>query len=1440
MSENYVKKYDVGQIKLDLPYANFIHELPLLSFGDVQNTFSLSLIFQSKLTTNPFYIANGYKLSIQKRIIISNGTPQSYEEGNGTLIKLNYCYGNKYAFDDGSQRFIRLINGQYVLENPDYSTEIFDTNGNVLFVKDKYGNSILRYEYSSEKLTSVIFKENKTVNFNYAGDSLDEIEYTHSNNTYLTTLDCSGNNVTVHHYSGVDYYMNYTSGYFEAYSPNYFEKLTVNVNGNSITVNRYSNNNTIDRMTYDYVDCIESGEANIIDITNFHNVTTRVQFANGKPSYSYEKLNNMFIENSATNNYYYPGKVTFYNNEKAIGSQGYGDDLKLKDISIPNTNYPYSFYLEQNLTGLMTLSGWLKPVYEETSECDITINGGNTVIAKQTIKGLKKDIWSYFSISFYAENVASITVVTSESKALIVANDFRLSFQANSNTNLEEYIDNLIKSSGVLIHTDNEGVETVIPITDTVEYINGASPISKINYPMTINDLMRFKINQTFGSNTGEIYYNDCRGAFAMAGAFYIKYRTPDGVSITASLNNLDIGKMYTIKSDVYVTKMSFYTENGATRIRIESWKNSNAIETKVYNEKFDLIWSSADNTTTEYRRNNKGLIESQVIDNSIQREAIYDDSCTKLLKTIDEFGVITTYTTNDTWGVITASTVDGTSVTDAFDGDCSTLKSRTFSKNEDSRTHLFSYEGGMISGLSEGTINYEFNYSGGDLSSIAKNGTNIETHTISNNRKTYTSTYGSHSVKEIYDAYGRLSEIENVIKNTYDVNPIYNSGYEIAELDNSNAKLAVSEDKITGNQTKYAYTNGNLSRVGVFNTNGVRINDEVYAYDNSGRLITDVYSRYIADTTSVESEIEYFSEEDSPSDNSLVSEYSYRIDGNLKARTENTYDDYKRIEGKKYTVGGKVFTKGIEYDKTRPSKLIEGFGNTTYDYDEMGRIKSINNGKPITYEYDSFGQLVRENNKTLDKTFKYEYNGIGNIMYVREYPYTPAGTELSGNPTTTTFAYNASKSDVLSQIGNQTVGFNANGGLSYYKRSYTWKDGKLKSFYRGSTMVPMSVYEECGYQYNAYGQRISKTYHYDPNTSISDDASYNYTKTYDYDHNGRLVREKIVQKHILEVTSTREIIYLYDESGMIGFTYSLNGATPQIYYYRRNLLGDVIGIYNTSGTKVVEYAYDAWGNCTIVYSSNNTLANDNPIRYRGYYLDIENNFYYLNSRYYSPELRRFISPDDTAYLDPKNVNGLNLYCYCNNDPVNYADPSGHLAVTTIAIIAGAFIGFGISATSSVITQLEEYNGDWSNINLRKVVFDGVFGAINGALAASGISVGWSVALGAASGFLSSIGSDILFENGNINWGAAVNSLIIGAVAARIAGAGANYAGDGMQVTKFANSRNILNRTIANGTKKAIARQSHALNFHVTKLLSSGMRYMLANTSTTVYTMFTN
>ncbi|MBO5323695.1 MAG: hypothetical protein J6A88_06315, partial [Oscillospiraceae bacterium] len=123
----------------------------------------------------------------------------------------------------------------------------------------------------------------------------------------------------------------------------------------------------------------------------------------------------------------------------------------------------------------------------------------------------------------------------------------------------------------------------------------------------------------------------------------------------------------------------------------------------------------------------------------------------------------------------------------------------------------------------------------------------------------------------------------------------------------------------------------------------------------------------------------------------------------------------------------------------------------------------------------------------------------------------------------------------------------------------------------------------------------------------------------------------------------------------------------------------DVVGIYNTSGTMVAKYIYDAWGNCTI--SGNTAIAKANPIRYRGYYYDDETGLYYCNARYYSPKWCRFISPDDTAYLDPYSVNGLNQYCYCGNDPINYADPSGRApwwswALSGLQFVAGVAMCF--------------------------------------------------------------------------------------------------------------------------------------------------------------------
>ena len=305
-------------------------------------------------------------------------------------------------------------------------------------------------------------------------------------------------------------------------------------------------------------------------------------------------------------------------------------------------------------------------------------------------------------------------------------------------------------------------------------------------------------------------------------------------------------------------------------------------------------------------------------------------------------------------------------------------------------------------------------------------------------------------------------------------------------------------------------------------------------------------------------------------------------------------------------------------------------------------------------------GLAYRENNEPLDKTFIYEYNDIGNITLVKAYDFS-LSVEPEGDCTPTMYEYDTTYPDRLISFNGNAITYNAQGYPTFYKgKNYNWSRGKLNKINIGSSMQTGAPCDECIFTYDAHGQRTKKNYVCDANPGVSGDDSYRCDTTYQYDQSGRLIREHLTERNNDGSPITREFIYLYDETGMIGVMYGVNGSTAQLYYYHRNLQGDVIAIYDASGEKKVEYAYDAWGNCSVVYAADLGLADTNPIRYRGYYFDRETGLYYLNARYYSPEWRRFISPDAADYIDPETPNGLNLYAYCNNDPINYIDPSGH------------------------------------------------------------------------------------------------------------------------------------------------------------------------------------
>ena len=140
-------------------------------------------------------------------------------------------------------------------------------------------------------------------------------------------------------------------------------------------------------------------------------------------------------------------------------------------------------------------------------------------------------------------------------------------------------------------------------------------------------------------------------------------------------------------------------------------------------------------------------------------------------------------------------------------------------------------------------------------------------------------------------------------------------------------------------------------------------------------------------------------------------------------------------------------------------------------------------------------------------------------------------------------------------------------------------------------------------------------------------------------------------------------MIFSYDESGApIAIHYRLNGSAENVfytYYLEKNLQGDIIAVYNASGTKLVGYTYDAWGNCTTTYynGGGSTGAQYNPFRYRGYYYDTGLELYYLNSRYYDSRTGRFINADGQLN---GGLLGYNLFAYCDNNPVRYVDRTGY------------------------------------------------------------------------------------------------------------------------------------------------------------------------------------
>ena len=279
---------------------------------------------------------------------------------------------------------------------------------------------------------------------------------------------------------------------------------------------------------------------------------------------------------------------------------------------------------------------------------------------------------------------------------------------------------------------------------------------------------------------------------------------------------------------------------------------------------------------------------------------------------------------------------------------------------------------------------------------------------------------------------------------------------------------------------------------------------------------------------------------------------------------------------------------------------------------------------------------FVREDNVHFG-TFTYSYDHAGNILCRTEYPFTLDETITAvGTDFVYEYKQHGWKDQLTSLNGKTCAGYDELGNPRIYKsRNLAWQGRRLLSYKNGDNKVEFT--------YDANGVRTSKT------VTLNGEVTQH---QFIFDEN-KLIAEQIA--------GSGSIYYIYGVDGIAGFKYG-----NETYLFRKNVQGDITHIYTAGGVLVAQYVYDAWGRHKVLAvrkednaEDSSFIGNINPFRYRGYYYDTEPGLYYLQTRYYDPQAGRFISADSIDYLDPETLGGLNLYAYCNNNPVMGVDPEG-------------------------------------------------------------------------------------------------------------------------------------------------------------------------------------
>lgn len=465
-------------------------------------------------------------------------------------------------------------------------------------------------------------------------------------------------------------------------------------------------------------------------------------------------------------------------------------------------------------------------------------------------------------------------------------------------------------------------------------------------------------------------------------------------------------------------------------------------------------------------------------------------------------------------------------------------------------------------------------------------------------------------------------------------------------------------------------------------------------------------------------------SRDDSDNDRDYTAEYAYNGTGitdyklSVRNRTSNAFQN---VIHETYEYNNlKQLTKFTHSDVTAPQEIL----TTSYTYGTGGELltkhvsgSSVNQSINYTYNPGGLNTQITNTNILADSSANNNYPE--SVTYTENYSYNLNGTlseknsiqkaVQSGNTVLDTNEQIAYVYDDLGRLTNEKhVQKGANADQITSNIAYALDESDNRTGYEASN-------SSISYQYDAANRLIQKseidkgttTYTYDNSGNLLSETTTNEkndsstTKNYTYDSFNRLSSVQVdeetysylydgndqrIQKNVSN-SQLREFWYngkivLEDQhteqidSNYLTYTHdadllAVSSPDKRVSLSVTNAHGDTIGLLSADNSYEAKYAYDAYGN----QLSENTPDVQNPYQYNGKYLDSETGFYYLNARYYNPEIGRFMQ-EDTYHGSVGNASTANLYNYCGSNPISYEDGTGHFWETALDVVSIAWSAY--------------------------------------------------------------------------------------------------------------------------------------------------------------------